>query len=409
MGWRIAAPGERLQMRPINRRGFIGASGSGLVAAGLASAGAVAGTQSVRAQGRKEVGMTLGCQSSPTSDEHFAILARYGIANVVAQPIQSEPSRLYATVDELVALRALGRKHGLSVDMTSASFMSSGGKPSNIILGREGRDQEIEAFQRLLENCAAAGIAAVKYNLALMPILRSAVVPGRGDSRNHRWRVSEMEGSPLMTLWDPAASIGEAEVHTAPYDQVAYFKELVGHVTADDLWERITYFLDRVVPVANQCRVRMALHPEDPGVPPGGYHGVPRVLGTVDGLKRFVGIQESAYHGLAFCQGTISEDLADPGSQIYEVIRWFGERQKIFLVHFRNVRGGRDDVVVEIFPDEGSVDMAKAIQVYRDVGYGGMLVPDHVPFGPPGAEAANFAFCYGYIRGLLQSADYLDT
>jgi mannonate dehydratase len=390
-------------MSSISRRGFIGASGSGLVAAGLASVGAAAQTSPVRASEPKAVRMRLGCQSSPTSDEHFAFLARYGIANVVAQPIQSDPSRLYATVDELVALRALGQKHGLSVDMTSARFMSSGGKPSNIILGREGRDEEIEAFQTLLKNCAAAGIPALKYNLALMPILRSAVVPGRGDSLNHRWRLSEMKGSPLMTIWDPGSTIGDAEVHTAPYDQVEYFKQL-GRVTAEDLWERITYFLDRVVPVANQYKVRMALHPEDPGVPPGGYHGVPRVLGTVEGLQKFVGIQESPYHGLAFCQGTISEDLPDPGRRIYDVIRWFGERKKIFLVHFRNVRGGRDDVVIEIFPDEGSVDMVKAIKAYRDVGYEGLLVPDHVPFGPPGSEGENFAFCYGYIRGLLQSA-----
>jgi mannonate dehydratase len=389
-------------MSPISRRSFISASATGLVAASLASMGATTETLPMPTQDRKGVGMKLGCQSAPTSDEHFAFLARYGVTNVVAQPIQSDPSRLYATVDELVALRALGQKHGLSVDMTSARFMSSGGKPSNIILGREGRDQEIEAFQTLLRNCAAAGIPAVKYNLALMPILRSAVVPGRGDSLNHRWRLSEMKDSPLMTIWDPSSAIGEAEVHTAPYDQVEYFKQL-GRVTTDDLWARITYFLDRVVPVANQFKVRMALHPEDPGVPSGGYHGVPRVLGTVEGLQKFVGIQESPYHGLAFCQGTISEDLHDPGNQIYDVIRWFGERKKIFLVHFRNVRGGRDDVLIEIFPDEGSVDMAKAIKTYRDVGYDGLLVPDHVPFGPPGSEPENFAFCYGYIRGLLQS------
>ncbi|MBS0364340.1 MAG: mannonate dehydratase [Proteobacteria bacterium] len=394
----------------MSRRGFIRASGTGLVAAGLASVaaaptpavGAVPPSSPASAANRHGTGMRLGCQSAPTSDEHFAFLARYGVANVVAQPIQSDPSRLYATVDELVALRALAEKHGLSVDMTSARFMSSGGKPSNIILGREGRDQEIEAFQTLLKNCAAAGIPALKYNLALMPILRSAVVTGRGDSLNHRWRLSEMQGSPLMTIWDPSAAIGEAEIHTAPYDQVEYFRQL-GRITADDLWERIGYFLERVVPVANQYKVRMALHPEDPGVPPGGYHGVPRVLGTVEGLQRFVGIQESPYHGLAFCQGTISEDLRNPGQQIYEVIRWFGERKKIFLVHFRNVRGGRDDVLVEIFPDEGSVDMARAIRAYRDVGYDGLLVPDHVPFGPPGSERQNFAFCYGYIRGLLQS------
>ena len=89
------------------------------------------------------------------------------------------------------------------------------------------------------------------------------------------------------------------------------------------------------------------------------------------------------------------------------MIHWFGTRKKIFLVHFRNVRGHRDDVVIEIFPDEGSVDMVKAVRSYRDVGYDGMLVPDHIPMGPEGSGPANFAFCYGYIRGLLQSADEL--
>ena len=62
------------------------------------------------------------------------------------------------------------------------------------------------------------------------------------------------------------------------------------------------------------------------------------MLGTVDGLKRFITITESPYHGLNFCQGTVSEMLNDPGQEIYEVIRYFGSRQKIFNVHFRNIR-----------------------------------------------------------------------
>ena len=92
------------------------------------------------------------------------------------------------------------------------------------------------------------------------------------------------------------------------------------------------------------------------------------MLGTVDGLKRFITIQESPYHGLNFCQGTVSEMLADPGTQIFDVIRYFGTRKKIFNVHFRNIRGHRDDFV-EVFPDEGDVDFVKAIQVYKEVGY----------------------------------------
>jgi mannonate dehydratase len=158
-----------------------------------------------------------------------------------------------------------------------------------------------------------------------------------------------------------------------------------------------------VVPVATEVKVRMACHPHDPGMPePAGYRGVHTVLGSPDGLKKFVAMHESPYHGLNFCQGTVSEMLKDPNREIHDVIRYFGSRKKIFNVHFRNIHGSFGDFQ-ETFPDVGSVNMIDAIRTYQEVGYPYMLMPDHVPEIPGdkgGAQA--FAFAFGYIQALIQ-------
>jgi mannonate dehydratase len=138
-------------------------------------------------------------------------------------------------------------------------------------------------------------------------------------------------------------------------------------------------------------------------MPPGkGFRGVERVLGSVEGLKRFIGIKESPYHGLNFCQGTVTEMLNDPAKEIAGVIRYFGTRNKIFNVHFRNIRG-RFLNFQETFPDDGDVNLIQCMRVYKEVGYDGMLMPDHAPRieGDEGARQA-FAFAFGYIRALIQ-------
>ncbi len=103
------------------------------------------------------------------------------------------------------------------------------------------------------------------------------------------------------------------------------------------------------------------------------------------------------------CQGAVSEMLANPGPEIFDVIRYFGTRGKIFNVHFRNIRGHRDSFA-EVFPDEGDINFVKAIRIYKEIGYSGKLMPDNVPkaAADPG-ELQSFAYCYGYIRALIQA------
>ena len=361
----------------MNRRQFLVSSG----AAGVLASTGIAPTPASAETTAQPERMKLGDQTQPTNDTHLKYLARYGVRNICGYP-QIEGDRLYATVDELKRMVDLAAKYGISVDCTAPPFLESSyidreKHPAIMLAQSPERDRDIEQLQTFIRNCAQAGVPSIKYNMSILGVLRTGRVQGRGDALYHQWKLAEAHPETPLTK--------------------------AGVVDADAFWERITYFLDRVIPVANEYKIRMACHPQDPGVPPEGYQGVNRVLGTIDGLKKFVSIHESPYHGLNFCQGTISEDLQNPATEIFDVIRWFGTRKKIFNVHFRNIRGHRDDFE-EVFPDEGEIDFVRAIRVYREIGYEYMLMPDHVPLAErdPGS-LQSFAFCYGYIRGLIQS------
>jgi len=325
----------------------------------------------------------LGTQFRPRNDDDYRVLAQLGVNHICGYP---EVPYAEWTAVNLTAYRNKVESFGITLDMIPLPLGSrvigediEGSGRRDIVLGKSPeRDREIEDICGAIRACAVAGIPAVKYNFNLLGVPRTERTIGRGGASCSTFRWSEAD-------------------QDAPHT-------IAGEVSADEFWERIDYFLKRVVPVAEECKVRLACHPHDPYTPP-GYRGVTRVLGTVDGLKKFVQMHESPYHGLNFCQGTVTEMLDNPAEEIFDVIRWFGERKKIFLVHFRNIIGGKLDFV-EVFPDEGDVDMLECARVYKEVGYPYMLVPDHVPqISGENPQSVAFAFCYGYVAAALQAVD----
>ena len=346
--------------------------------AGGAAAAAPASPQAQTKAPRKAL-MKAGTQDRST-DADLRTLAAFGVNNICG----SLPSRRLDenwSADALKKLKERVASFGISLDMLplplSSSYITNAENP-NIMLGKSPeRDREIDDICQMIRNASLAGIPALKYNLTILGVVSTARTKGRGGTSNRTFVYDEAKQEPPLT---------EA-----------------GRVTEEMSWERITNFLKRVIPVAEEYKVRMACHQHDPAMPRiKGFRGVDRVLGTVEGMKRFVSIMPSKYHGFNFCQGTVSEMLKDPGKEIYDVIRHFGSQGKIFNVHFRNIKGGFLNFQ-ETFPDEGDVDMIRAMRVYKEIGYDGMIMPDHVPAieGDQGGRLA-FAYCFGYIQALIQ-------
>ncbi len=322
--------------------------------------------------------MKVGTQHD-SSDEVLRVMAALGV-NHICSRLPSARLDDHWSVEGLSRLRERVESFGIALDMAPLPLSSNPiarAENPNILLGKSPeRDREIDDICQMIRNASRAGIPSLKYNLTLLGVVRTPNTPGRGGARYSTFVYDDASQDPPLT---EAGSVG-----------------------ADAYWERITYFLERVIPVAEEYKVRMACHPQDPGMPRGkGFRGVETVLGSVDGLKRFIGIAPSPYHGLNFCQGTISEMLTRPGEEIFDVIRYFGSRRKIFNVHFRNIRGGFLRFQ-ETFIDDGDVDMLKALRVYKEVGFDRMMMPDHVPSIAGDARGAQaFAYTFGYIKALI--------
>lgn len=352
----------------ISRRQFVNATGAALGASVLANrpTGAIEALsyQSQTAQSKQPL-MYLGTQKG-SSEEMLRFFKRYGVNNICGNPERW-------SVDGLKQLKEKCAASGITVDMVPLGMPRSVG----LVGDKDHRDQQIEQTREQIQMAAEAGIPAIKYNMTVLDVLRTGSTLGRGGSRYSTWVYEKAPG------------------HGSP--------TRAGQFPTELFWDRISYFLERVIPAATECKVRMACHPHDPGVPSTGYRGVQRVLGTVDGLKRFVEISASPFHGLNFCVGTIASNLNNPAEEMLDVVRYFGRKRKIFNVHFRNIRGKRDNFQ-EVYVDEGDIDMYGLMRALREIGYSGMIMPDHVPTHPDDQDQfQGFAFTLGYIKALIQT------
>ena len=327
--------------------------------------------------------MYIGSQFGEQTDEEMQVLCQLGVKNVDQTP--ATPWKDWTT-DMLKAMKDRWAKHDITMEMIHIPLGSRSAQDNEagaiFLKPSDARDRQIDRVKETVRMAGEAGIRGLNYNITILGHLRTPSKTGRGGATVSTFELDKLD-----------QTLGEFE--DGPADE-------------DEMWERIEHWLREIIPVAEEYKVQMACHPSDPGIGVGNtYRGVARPLGMVEGFKKLIALYDSPYNGLNFCQGCMSEALENPAEEIFDVIRYFGERKKIFNVHFRNIKGGLGSFV-EVFPDEGDINMIRALKVYKEVGYEYMIMPDHVPgIGGPEAGKVGFAFCFGFIHAALQAVEEL--
>jgi mannonate dehydratase len=246
-------------------------------------------------------------------------------------------------------------------------------------LGQPGRDGDIETYCQFLRDLGRLNIPVASYDFHPGNTYTTNFVQRRGYTARE---------------FDLDTFRGKVEK-----------QEFEREYTASDLWANYTYFMKAVLPVAEEAGVKLALHPDDP--PLAKMNGVAKLFTHYDGYRRAEQIAGgSSNWGLTFCVGTWAEGGAKMGKDVFEMIRDFGGRGKIFEVHFRNVSGPLPRFV-EAFPDDGYLDMYQVMKALRAVKFNGAAEPDHVPklAGDSGLLRAGTAYCLVYMRTLLKRAN----
>ena len=322
--------------------------------------------------------MKLTIGAPDFSEETFLFAQQFGVTHlkVNAGEFMDEHQRGPVQRPKLRKVKEQVKAHDLQIGVALLP-QGAGTQHWNIRLGRPEREQEVADVCRSIEILGEEGIPVVEYVFNLAAVWGSESRPSaRGGALTRHFDYDKAKQAPPKPEFE---------------------------ATEEEVWERIRYFLERVVPVAERAGIKLACHHDDPPVPT--LLGETRVLGSLEGMKRLIELVPSEANGLNFCQGTVTE----MGVDVIAAIRYFGSRGKIHHVHFRNVKGSlpRFD---ESFIDDGDVDMLEAMRAYKEVGYTGTIMPDHTPrvVGDTPWGHRGGAFALGYMKALMKAVGALE-
>ena len=274
----------------------------------------------------------------------------------------------------------------------------------DIKMGLTTREKYIENYKQNIRNLAKAGVKVICYNF--MPVfdwtrsnLDYKLEDGSTALVYYKSEIEKMDprnGDLNLPGWDASYKKDELNAVLEKYKSVS----------EEDLWNNLKYFLEQIIPVAEEVKIKMAIHPDDPPWP---IFGLPRIITNEENLDRFLKLYESEYNGLTLCTGSlgVSKDNNMPN-----MIRRFGK--KIHFAHLRNVKIINDGEFQESahMSQYGSLDFVEIMKAYHEVGFTGYARPDHGRMiwgekGRPGYGLYDRALGAVYISGIWEALEKL--
>lgn len=283
----------------------------------------------------------------------------------------------------------------------------------DIKLGLPTRDKYIANYQTTIRNLAAVGVKTICYNF--MPVfdwIRTDLYKELEDGSTAMfYEKAKIERIQPDELVDQIASLPD---FTMPGWEPERLRELSSlfeayqHVTESDLWDHLAYFLKRIIPVAEECGIRMAIHPDDPPWP---VFGLPRIMTGRESFRKLLDLVDSPHNGITLCSGSLG---ANPDNDIPSMVREFADR--IPFAHIRNVRVYENGDFIETSHRvyDGTVDIVEIMRAFHEIGFAGYVRPDHGRHiwnesCRPGYGLYDRALGIMYLWGLWDMLDYHRT
>lgn len=321
-----------------------------------------------------------------------------GVTGIISA-VYSVPVGEVWPLDKIVGLKNQVEAKGLALEGIESVPVHE-----DIKLGLPSREHYIENFQQTLRNIAKAGIDLVCYNF--MPVFDWT----RSDL-NHRLPDGSIALSYMEeTIQQMNPVNGDLEL---PGWDSSYEKEDLKHlleqyqsVTEEHLWNNLQYFLEKVMAVADEVGIKMAIHPDDP---PWSIFGLPRIITSKENLERFIKLVDSPNNGITMCTGSLG---ASEENDVPELIRHFGKKGRIHFAHVRNIKrvGEKSFEESSHRSEDGSIDMYEVIKAYHEINFKGPLRPDHGRMiwgetGRPGYGLYDRALGAVYLNGIYEAVD----